>query len=48
VLRQCAFSGVKQLDADNGGYLEGRADFTFKVAFLDALQQSPGNACAVS
>lgn len=44
---QRGFIGVEQPYADDGGNFKHSADTTFRITFLNALQQPPGYSRAV-
>lgn len=45
--RQRGFISVEQLHTDDGSDFKYGADSAFRITFLNALQQPPGNACPV-
>ena len=45
--RKRGLIGVEQLYADDSGDFKYCADTAFRITFLNALQQSPGNTCPV-
>lgn len=45
--RKRGLIGIEQLYADDSGDFKYSADPAFRVTFLNALQQSPGNTCPV-
>ena len=45
--RKRGLIGIEQLHANDSGDLKHCADTAFRITFLNALQQSPGNTCPI-